>query len=117
MENRDAVKNMSRGREGVRWDAVSGRWRRGGEPRRSPAMHVNVTPLHVTTEGAAQWVHMSEPTSQLAAFDRHTRAQDRQSARMMKFKSNICAGVSPAEVGGEQSGSSPFKNFIFALNY
>lgn len=79
-------------------------------------MHVNVTPLHVTIESAAQCVHMSEPTSQLAAFDRHTRAQDRQERWMMKFKV-ISAGIRPAEVGGEQSGSSPFENFIFALNY
>lgn len=40
-----------------------------GEPRRRPAMHVNVTPLHVTVESRAQRVHMSEPTSQLAAPD------------------------------------------------
>lgn len=29
----------------------------------------------------------------------------------------ISAGTRPAEVGGEQSGSSPFENFSFALNY
>lgn len=66
---------MSRGREGGR--EGDGMQRVGdedveesrGEPRRRPAMHVNVTPLHVTVESRAQRVHMSEPTSQLAAPD------------------------------------------------
>lgn len=49
----------------------------GGEPRRSPAMHVNVTPLYVTIENAAQCVHVSEPTSQLAVSTGQTdRALD-----------------------------------------
>lgn len=35
---------------------------------------------------------------------------------MMKYQV-IPAGMGPAEVGGEQSVSSPFENLIFALNY
>lgn len=78
-------------------------------------MHVNVTPLHVTIASTAQCVHMSEPSSQLAASDRHTSTGQTE-CWMMKFKV-ISAGMGPAEVGGEQSGSSPFENFISALNY
>lgn len=40
-------------------------------------MHVNVTPLYVTIENAAQCVHVSEPTLQLAVSTGQTdRALD-----------------------------------------
>lgn len=48
MENRDAVKDVSRGREMGRSELTMNMWR-------SPAMHF-VTPLHVTIESTAQCV-------------------------------------------------------------
>lgn len=64
-------------------------------------MHVNITPLRATIESTARCVYMITGQAEL---------------RMMKHKVKP-AGMSPAEVGGEQSVSSPFENLISALNY
>lgn len=94
-------------------DAASRRRRCGGEPRRSPAMHVNVTST-ICSYRKRSPVHSDERVGPRAGYN---RAWSRETGLcMMKYKVTP-AGMGPAEVGGEQSASPLFENLIFALNY
>lgn len=72
------------------------RWRRAREPRRSPAMHVNVTSLHA-------WSPRPE----------HERAQAEQEAPRTVMKS----GVTPIQTDPASIPQLPFEDLIRALNY